>query len=117
VRYEAASVAYAASLRNAVREVEAALVTLQSASTRGDDVRSAADGFERSYRATEARFRGGVASLFELEDARRSVVAARSALIDQQREQVVAWITLYRAIGGGWSPTEAAAGAATPARS
>lgn len=105
VRHQAARVAYAASLRAAVREVETALVTLHSANARGDDTRAAAMGFERSYRATEARFRGGLASLFELEDGRRSMVAARSAHIEQQREAVVAWVETYRAIGGGWTPT------------
>ncbi|HEY0817347.1 MAG TPA: efflux transporter outer membrane subunit [Rhizobacter sp.] len=103
VRHEAARVAYAASLRAAVREVEAALVNLHSANTRGDDTRAAAVGFERSYQATEARFRGGLASLFELEDARRSLVAARSAQIEQQREAVAAWVETYRALGGGWT--------------
>lgn len=105
VRHQAARVAYAASLRAAVREVETALVNLHSANARGDDTRAAAMGFERSYQATEARFRGGLASLFELEDARRSMVAARSAQIEQQRETVVAWVETYRAIGGGWTPS------------
>lgn len=112
-RYEAATVAYAASLRGAVREVESALVALQSTAARGEDARVAAEGFERSYRATESRYRGGVASLFELEDARRSAVAAQSALIDLQRERVAAWIALYRALGGGWSAADVQAG--TPA--
>jgi outer membrane protein, multidrug efflux system len=105
VRHQAARVAYAASLRAAVREVEAALVNLHSANARGDDTRAAVMGFERSYQATEARFRGGLAGLFELEDARRSMVAARSAHIEQQREAVVAWVETYRAIGGGWTAT------------
>lgn len=102
-RYDAAASAYAASLRGAVREVESALVALQSTAARNEDARIAAEGFERSYRATESRYKGGVASLFELEDARRSAVAAQSALIDLQRERVAAWISLYRALGGGWS--------------
>ena len=42
---------------------------------RSDDAQIAADGFDASYRATEARYRGGLASLFELEDARRSAAA------------------------------------------
>jgi multidrug efflux system outer membrane protein len=116
-RYEAAAASYAASLRTAVREVESALVALQSTAARNEDARVAAAGFERSYRAAESRFRGGLASLFELEDARRSAVAAQSALIDLQRERVAAWISLYRALGGGWSATDAqaaGAGAATP---
>lgn len=104
-RYDAAASAYAASLRNAVREVESALVALQSTAARNEDARVAAEGFERSYRAAESRFRGGLASLFELEDARRTAVAAQSALIDLQRERVAAWISLYRALGGGWTAT------------
>ena len=106
VRYEVASVVYAERLRNAIREVETALVTLQSTATRSDDARRALDGFERSYLAVESRYRVGSASLFELEDARRSKVAAAVALIELQRERVASWISLYRAVGGGWSATE-----------
>lgn len=114
-RYDAAATRYAAQLRQAVREVEEALVALDSTAARGEEARAAAEGFERSYKATEARYRGGLASLFELEDARRSAVAAQSSLIELQRERVAAWISLYRALGGGWSPAEAAqAGADTP---
>lgn len=101
-RHQAVRVAYAASLRSAVREVETALVKLHSANARGDDARAAVMGFERSYQATEKRFRGGLASLFELEDARRTMVAARGAQIEQQREAVAAWVETYRAVGGGW---------------
>ncbi|WP_415845182.1 efflux transporter outer membrane subunit [Stutzerimonas zhaodongensis] len=103
VRYEVATVVYAARLRNAIREVENALVSLQSTATRSDDARRAAEGFTRSYRAVESGYRAGNASLFELEDARRSMVAAQIALIELQRERVAGWITLYRAVGGGWS--------------
>lgn len=110
-RYDAAASAYAASLRGAVREVETALVALQSTAARNEDARVAAEGFERSYRAAESRYRGGLASLFELEDARRTAVAAQSALIDLQRERVAAWISLYRALGGGWSTSDTVASA------
>lgn len=102
-RYDAAAAGYAASVRRAVREVEEALVTLDSTAARSEDTRVAVEGYERSYRATEARYRGGLASLFELEDARRSWVAAQSSLIDLKRERVTAWISLYRALGGGWT--------------
>lgn len=105
-RYDEASAVYRGKLRNAVREVEEALVQLQSTATRQEDARIAAEGFRASYRATESRFRGGLASLFELEDARRSAVQAESQLIDLRRERVAAWISLYRALGGGWSAAE-----------
>jgi multidrug efflux system outer membrane protein len=105
-RYDEASIAYRARLRGAVREVEEALVQLQSTATRADDARIAVEGYEASYTATDARFRGGLASLFELEDARRTRALAQSQYIDLQRERVAAWIQLYRALGGGWTPAD-----------
>ena len=108
-RYDAAASAYRGRLRGAVREVEDALIALQSSAARADDARTAAEGFEASYRATESRYTGGLASLFELEDARRSALAAQSALIELQRERVAAWISLYRAVGGGWTDPDLSA--------
>ena len=108
-RYDAAVAAYRATLRGAVREVEEALVQLDATAAREADARVAIEGYEASYRAAEARFRGGLASLFELEDARRNAALAQSQLIELRREHVAAWIALYRAVGGGWTP-----GAAPP---
>lgn len=102
--YDDAVVQLQAALRHAVREVEDALVRLQSTAIRADDARLAAENFDASLRATEARWKGGVASLFELEDARRSAAAARATLIELDRERLVAGIDLIRALGGGWSP-------------
>ena len=112
VRYAAATTVYFARLREAIREVEVALVTLDSTAQRRLDAAHASSGFNRSYLATEAGYRAGTASLFELEDARRSLLVAQVAEIELQRERVAAWIALYRALGGGWSPTPAADAAA-----
>jgi NodT family efflux transporter outer membrane factor (OMF) lipoprotein len=112
-RYDEAASIYRGKLRTAVREVEEALVNLQSTADRTQDAQIAAAGFNESFRATEARYRGGLASLFELEDARRSDVSAQTALIDLSRERVQAWIALYRALGGGWDETAVPAAAGT----
>ncbi len=105
-RFEAAKTIYAARLREAIAEVERALATLAGTGQSRTDAEIAAEGFARSFRATAASYDAGAASLFELEDARRSLVAAQSALIDLQRERLTAWIALYRATGGGWTSTE-----------
>jgi outer membrane protein TolC len=102
--YDDAVAQYRGLARRAVREVEAARVALQSASQRQADALSAAQDFETSLRATAARQQGGLASLFDLEAARRNAVSAQSALIDLQRERAQAWISLVRALGGGWDP-------------
>ena len=107
--YDDAVVQLQAALRGAVREVEEALVAIESVASREADIGVATEGFEASLRAADARWRGGVGSLFELEDARRSALGARSALVELRRERAIAWINLYRALGGGWSPDDLAA--------
>ncbi len=106
-RYDEALSLHRAQLRPAVSEVEQALVTLDSARALVGDARVAAEGFRTSFIATEARHRAGLASLVELEDARRSQLAAETALVSLQRELHDAWIALYRAAGGGWQPQAA----------
>ena len=101
--YDEAVALYRAQARRAVREVETSLVALQATAEREQDAVLAARDFEASMRATSARQKGGLASLFELEVARRDTLAAQSALIELQRERTTAWITLYRALGGGWT--------------
>jgi outer membrane protein TolC len=102
-RYAEAVAQYAARVRQGVREVEEALVTLDSARRRGDDARVAADGYRASLAATDARYRSGLASLVELEESRRTALAAQTALVGLERERLTAWVALYRALGGGWS--------------
>lgn len=103
-RYESAAAAYRADVRQAVREVEEALVNLKSAESRTHDAGVAVEGFDASLTATEALYKGGLSNLFQLEQARRDAVAAQISLIDLRRARVQAWISLYRALGGGWTP-------------
>ncbi|MDE2600683.1 MAG: efflux transporter outer membrane subunit [Rhodocyclaceae bacterium] len=112
-RYDEAVINYGAKLRGAVREVEEALINLQSANDRAADAQVAVDGFAASFKGVEARQRNGLASLFELEDARRSLITARIALIEVQRDRVNAWVSLYRALGGGWKLEDQLAAADT----
>ena len=102
-RYEEAAGKYRGIVRQAVREVEEALINLQSTADRGEDTLVATLGYSASFTGTEARYKAGLASLVELEDARRTLLAAQSALVSLERERRTAWIALYRALGGGWS--------------
>ncbi len=100
--YEDAAARYRAAFRQAVREVEEALVRVEAARSREADTRQAAQSLAEVLRATQERWAAGLASQFDLEDARRSALAARAALLDLEREQVESAIALYRALGGGW---------------
>lgn len=101
-RYDELEAAYRASVRRAVRELEEALLRLDAAGRREADASAAARDYARYFEASNDRFRGGSGSLFELEDARRTMLAARRTLVGVQRERVAAWIALYKATGGNW---------------
>lgn len=108
VHYDTARTVYASRIRDAIQEVESAFVTLDSSTKRAEHARAARDGYGRAFQASAASYRAGTASLFELEDARRMLLSSQVALIDLERERLLAWVALYRATGGGW-PTDDAA--------
>lgn len=102
-RYDAAVISYRATVRTAVSEVEQALVNLDSTAARAGDAQAALEGYRANYTAVDERYKNGMASLFELEDARRTRLAAEQTVINLQRERSAAWVALYRAAGGGWT--------------
>ena len=109
-RYDEAAAIYRGRVRQAVREVEEALVNLQSTAARRADVQTAVDGYQASFSGTEALYKNGLASLVELEDSRRTLLAAQTTLASLQLSRSTAWVSLYRAMGGGWPPAVNAAG-------
>jgi outer membrane protein, multidrug efflux system len=102
--YSASVALLQSKARQAVREVEEALVQLDNTAARAPDVAAASAGYGASLAAAQARYQAGVGSLVELEDARRTALFAKSTELQLLRERIVAWISLYRAVGGGWSP-------------
>ena len=111
--YAATVAAYRGKVRNAVREVEEALVNLQSTEARAEDTKVSTQGYAESLAATQSRFGQGLASLVELEDARRNALASESAQLGLRLERNRAWVALYRALGGGFEPGAAAAATAS----
>ena len=101
-QYAAAASAYRARVRNAVREVEDAMVKLAGLAERMRDTRAAGAGYLESFEAARIRERAGLANRIEVENARRTRLAADAAIATLDYEAVIAWIALYRAVGGGW---------------
>jgi outer membrane protein, multidrug efflux system len=101
--YDEAVALLRAKARGAVREVEEALVNLGSAQSRHADAQLAAAGYASALGAAQARYQAGLASLVELEDVRRTALFAQQNLLSLERDRIAAWISLYRAAGGGWT--------------
>jgi outer membrane protein TolC len=87
-------------------------VTLHSTQERHLDVQNALKGYEASFAATQQKVKAGFANLIELEENRRNALQALTNSINLLKERNNAWISLYRAAGGGWQDNSQLANAA-----
>jgi len=101
-QYEAAVSSFRGKVRIAAKEVEEALVRLDSAAKRLPHARDADSGYRTNLRAAQTLHRAGLGSLLDVESARRSALSAELAVKELEQERVSAWIALYRAAGGSW---------------
>jgi NodT family efflux transporter outer membrane factor (OMF) lipoprotein len=101
-RYDEALANYKQKVRQAVMEVENALVRVNSSVQREQASLVAEANYQRYSEATERRFQTGGRDVLEVETARRQYVTGRRSVAEARLERAQAWIALYRAVGGGW---------------
>jgi outer membrane protein TolC len=104
--YHGAVQSYQATVRQAVREVEEVLVQLQSLQAREQEALLVQQSYKAALAATQARLQQGLASGLEWQEARRAAWSADGAVLGLQLQRKVAWVTLYRALGGGFEPSK-----------
>ena len=56
-------------------------------------------------RLATLRYQGGVSSYFEVLDAQRQLFDAQLTFARSQRDELTSVVQLYRALGGGWQPS------------
>ncbi len=98
-RHRVAAATLRAVLRTTSQEVENALAAVASSRERIVSTRESTDAAARTLAATEAQWRAGAVSLFELEDARRQQSAAQDSAITAAHDAAQAWVALVRAAG------------------
>ena len=115
-RTEAAVARYDQVVLNSFREVENGLVALEQLQIQvGAAVRQAAAA-RRAVVLAADRYQGGVDSYTTLLDAQRVLADAELGESSLQRQQRVAVVQLYRALGGGWDPVTDTLAIPHPAR-
>lgn len=97
---------YKQHVRDAVKEVEVALVNLNSASKRTELEATSFQQFTEYFQAAQINWRAGGLDLLDLEDARRQMINSQTSLITQQQNRILYWIALYKAFGGDWQSTQ-----------
>jgi multidrug efflux system outer membrane protein len=105
-RFDQAINRYQQVIQQSLREVSDALISINKLAeerrTRERLVGATKDG----YRLADARYEGGVSSFLEVLDAQRLLFRSQIELVQVRRDQLVAVVQLYRALGGGWQQAQ-----------
>ena len=101
---QSALIQYEKAIQTAFREVSDALVQYRRVKgIRTQQVLLVATLHDRSQLAY-MRYRGGVDTLLNALDADRDLFSAELSLAQTQRNELLALVQLYKALGGGWQP-------------
>ncbi|HSE41628.1 MAG TPA: efflux transporter outer membrane subunit [Acidobacteriota bacterium] len=102
-QYRQTLYAYESTIIQAFREVEDSLVDYQKSGERRVSQASRVEAERRVLTLAEVRYRGGVSDYLEVLDAQRSLFDAELDSVISIRNQLVALVRLYKALGGGWT--------------
>jgi len=61
---------------------------------------------DESVQIATDRYRTGLASYFEVLEAQQQLYPAQGTLAQIRRDRLIAYVQLYRALGGGWNLTD-----------
>jgi multidrug efflux system outer membrane protein len=115
-RTEAAVGAYERTVLTAFQEVEDGLVAVRRLREEAQAAARAVTAAQRSVFLANMRYEGGVDNYLNLLDAQRAQLDAELNESELQRQQRVAVVQLYKALGGGWDPTTDALAMPEPRR-
>ncbi len=106
-QWEQARLQYEQAVLTALREVSDALTALGKLSEAETGQDRAVKALEEAVGHATDRYRYGLASYFEVLEAQQQLYPAQNTLAQIRRNRLVAYVQLYKALGGGWSLTDA----------
>jgi multidrug efflux system outer membrane protein len=97
---------YKQTVLAAFHETSDALVAQKTLGSRETAIQSQVKALQNSADLAMERYRTGRASYFEILEAQQQLFPAKNALAQTRRDQLIAVVNLYKALGGGWTPDE-----------
>ncbi|CAH0224368.1 Outer membrane protein OprM [Massilia sp. Bi118] len=97
---------YRSTVMAAFEDVENALVNLEAHKKQRNELQQQVDQLQLVATTTDAQRKEGVVSQLEVFETERSLLAAQLALLANRQQILSDTVTLYKALGGGWPPTE-----------
>ena len=113
-QWEQAKLQYEQAVLIALREVSDALTALGKLSEAETGQDRAVKALEQAVEHATDRYRFGLAGYFEVLEAQQQLYPAQYTLAQIRRDRLLSHVRLYRALGGGWSLTDAQWKAGTP---
>jgi len=99
---------YEQTILVAFREVDDALVGVSTAREQAAAQERQVSALRSALHLASLRYKGGLANYLDVLIAQRSLFDAELSLAATRRLHLVSIVQLYKALGGGWSPDEAA---------
>lgn len=105
-RAEQARLGYEQAVLNGLRDVDDSLAGLRTARDEHVARQRQLAAARTAARLSRARYDGGLVSYLEVLDSERSLFQAELLESQTRQQQLSAAVSLYRALGGGWSPSD-----------
>jgi multidrug efflux system outer membrane protein len=105
-REQQALAQYQLAIQNAFRETLDALVAQRKARETLEAEQLRVEALGSALKLAQLRYDNGVASLLDVLDAERGLLDAELNRLEAQRAQLAATADLFKALGGGWDPTQ-----------
>lgn len=98
---EEAKLQFRQSLLNAGKEVNDALTQIQTYQAKTIHLQQQQESQQRTVNATRLLMESGSSSYLEVLNAQQNLLSARLSLVQNQYDEITAFIALYQALGGG----------------
>lgn len=102
-REQQALAQYTQTVQNAFKDVHDALNNVAATRSITSSTLVRIGALQTASRLADLRYKAGYSGYLEVLNAQRDLAQAQSGLIDTQRSHLAAVVSLYKALGGGWS--------------
>ena len=94
---------YRSTVLTALSEVEDSLIACRRTTERLATLERAAVAAREAAKLAQQRYEAGVTDILTVLDSQRSLLGLEDSLFNIRASRTIAYIQLYKALGGGWS--------------
>ena len=94
---------YRATILTALSEVEDSLIACRRSAERLEILEKATAAAREAAELAQQRYQAGVTDILTVLDSQRSLLGLEDSLFNVRANRAIAYIQLYKALGGGWS--------------